>query len=86
MLPETEDIVRVYEPETSRLLAMGHGARGGDHEPIRFHCETGAGMLLAYYFGKGRRQVVIQSGPNEGLPAHMKTRWSNGQREWTFDW
>jgi len=86
MLPDTRDLVRVYEPESSRLLAEGRGARKGQQESIEFCCATGAGALLAYYFGKGRRQVVVQAGPNEGVSAHLKTRWANGHREWTLDW
>jgi len=86
MLPDSQNLMRVYEPEGSRLLAEGHGTRKGQQESIEFSCDTGSGALLAYYFGKGRRQVVVQAGPNEGVSAHLKTRWANGHREWTLDW
>ena len=85
MLPDTAELVRVFEPESSRLLAVGHETC---HEPdsLSFECDSGGGALLAYYFGKGKRSVVMQCGPNEGVTAHLATRWARGHREWTLDW
>ena len=85
MLPEACDLVRVYEPENHRLLATGHGVSGGAY-PLHFECDNGAGALLIYYFGKGKRAVVVQNGPNEGVTARLATRWAKDHREWTLDW
>lgn len=85
MLPEACDLVRVFEPGTSRLLAVGRRTADEDNSQ-HFACDTGTGTLLAYYFGKGKREVLVQSGPNEGVTAHLGTRWARGHREWTLDW
>jgi hypothetical protein len=83
--PKACDLVRVYEPDSHRLLATGHELGGTDHAHA-FACDSGNGALLAYYFGKGKRHVLVQNGPNEGVPAHLATRWRSGHREWTLDW
>lgn len=85
MLPDTCQPVRVFEPESSRLLAVGHET-GGEDDGIRFECDEGAGALLAYYFGKGKRQVLVQNGEAEGVTAHLGTRWWRGHRQWILDW
>ena len=87
MLPEAEakTNIRIFEPDNARLLAIGHGT-AEDDASLNFACDTGSGALLAYYFGKGRRRVVVQSGRNEGVAAHLATRWNKGHREWTVDW
>ncbi len=85
-LPSTDKQLKVFDPETSRLLAVGQecGEAGGGHHS--FSCLHGNGTLLTYYFGKGKHDVVIRSGPNEGIRAHITTCWKQGKREWTFDW
>ena len=85
MLPDTGDLLRVFEPGSSRLLAIGHET-AGEAGSAQFACDEGTGALLAYYFGKGRREVLVQNGPNEGVTAHLGTRWASGHREWILDW
>lgn len=85
-LPSTGQQLEVFDPDSSRLLAVG--VRCGedvDGHP-RFSCSRGNGALLSYYFGKGKREVLVRNGPNEGIHAHLATCWKQGSREWTLDW
>jgi hypothetical protein len=79
--------LELLEPVSARLIAVGHECGEGEAPGCRaFACQQGNGALLAYYFGKGRREVLVRSGPNEGMTAHLSTRWSGGHREWILDW
>ena len=85
MLPEAHSAVRLYDPRSADLLAVGH--KVGEQPFLdRFACDWGNGTLLAYYFGKGKRDVLVRAATNEGATAHLRTRWRGGQREWTLDW
>ena len=85
-MPPSTSRVQVFDPETARLLATGREHRAVDADGFAFECERGNGTLLTYYFGKGKRRVVVRTGPNEGVTASLGTRWVNGHREWTLDW
>ena len=82
MPPEIE----VYDPESACLLATGRTSdcAGSDEHPFR--CLEGNSRLLSYYFARGKRRVMVRLGPNEGITAHLGTRWAGGHREWTLDW
>lgn len=76
----------VVDPDSSRVLAIGHRLEEPEPSPLPFGCLRGNGVLLTYYFAKGKRDVRIQVGENEGIVAHLGTRWRSGHREWTLDW
>ncbi len=78
--------LRVYEPESLQLLATGERLEDSSAEARPFGCVEGNGVLLTYYFAKGKRDVRVQFGENEGVLAHLGTRWRDGHREWTLDW
>lgn len=78
--------VQVFEPETSRLLAGGVECCDRTGLQHAFTCEYGSGALLHYYFSRGGRSVIVQSGEGSGVAAHLDTHWRNGRREWTLDW
>ena len=79
--------IRLFEPESLRLLAVGQEIDEAEAEVLHpFGCLEGNGVLLTYYFGKGKRDVCVQIGENEGVMAHLGTRWRKGHREWTLDW
>lgn len=82
MPPEIE----VYDPESACLLATGRAAECAETEVHPFRCVKGNSVLLSYYFAKGKRQVMVRLGPNEGITAHLGTRWVGGHRQWTLDW
>lgn len=77
--------VLVYDAETAQLLAAGEEAALPGHTHA-FSCIRGNGALLLFYFVKGRRDVLVRLGPNEGVTAQLGTRWRGGRREWTLDW
>lgn len=84
--PDVEGPLRIYHPTSASLIAVGlaRGAPGpGGHA---FACSKGNGALLAYYFGKGGREVLVRHGANEGISAHLDTRWVAGHREWILEW
>ena len=85
-LPSTGEQLQVFDPESSRLLAIVRECRDDADGHHHFSCSRGNGALLTYYFGKGKREVVVRSGPNEGVRAHIATCWKQGAREWTLDW
>lgn len=76
----------VFDPESARLLAVGFECCEDVEGHPRFSCSHGNGTLLAYYFGRGKRDVLVRSGPNEGVHAHLTTSWKHGAREWILDW
>lgn len=82
--------VRVFDPKTSRLIASGEELpepeEPGSNPAHAFWCTEGNGALLVYYFGKCGRDVRVQIGRNEGVLAHLGTRWNGGHREWTLEW
>lgn len=85
MLPDASAF-EVLDPVSYRLLALGHECgepTDGEHS---FSCSHGNGALLTYYFGKGKREVLVRNGPDEGVHALLGTRWARGHREWTLDW
>lgn len=84
-LPDTPRTLEIYDAESSRLLATAReaGKEGGRARVVS--CTKGNGTLLTYYYGRGKRDVVVRSGPNEGMTAHLGTRWRGGHREWTLD-
>ncbi|MGE0599693.1 MAG: hypothetical protein AB7J35_11520 [Dehalococcoidia bacterium] len=88
MLPDAaaSPDIRVFEPDSLRLLATGQHMGPCEAAVHPFGCLEGNGVLLAYYFGKGKRDVCVQIGENEGVMAHLGTRWRAGHREWTLDW
>src|SRR5512139_2487692 len=86
MPPDTSDRLELFDPTSSTLLAMGFPLRqlspsGGD-----FRCLDGGAKLLDFYFLKGKRDVRVRSGANEGLVATLGTRWIDGRRQWTLRW
>lgn len=86
MLPRDGDLaLRIYHPTTAKLIAVGRelSSPGGGHA---IACSKGNGELLTYYFGKGGREVLVRHGADEGITAHLGTRWSSGHREWILDW
>ena len=78
--------VQVFDPDSARFLASGRECCESAGVSHAFTCDRGNGALLAHYFGKGKRRVVVRSGPNEGVTAQLGTRWRAGHREWTLDW
>jgi hypothetical protein len=81
--------VRLFDLESTELLACGHGLDGGSlmkDDQQRFCCTEGNGRLLVYFFGKGKRDVRVQLGQGEGVVAHLGTRWNGSHREWTLEW
>lgn len=76
--------VFVYDPDSFRLLAAGTEEPCADGARA-FSCTNGNGALLAYYFGRGKRLVMVRHGANEGITCHLGTRWCNGRREWLLD-
>ncbi len=86
MLPRRgEDPVRIYDPASARLMAVGV-ERAAPSGGRAFSCSKGNGVLLTYYFGKGRREVLVRHGADEGVSAQLGTRWVAGRREWTLEW
>ena len=85
-LPDTARQVQVFDPESRCLLATGMECGEDNDGHHHFSCARGNGALLTYYFGKGKRDVVVRSGPNEGIRAHLATRWKPEGREWVLDW
>ena len=83
--PDLDRAVDVYDAESSRLLATCSQTAGEGHH-LTFCCEHGNGALLTYYFGKGKREVLVRAGRNEGLAGHLGTHWRAGHREWTVDY
>ena len=83
-LPDKPRTFEIYDAESSRLLATAREAEedGGGHVVA---CTAGNGALLRYYYGRGKRDVIVRSGPNEGMTAHLGTRWRAGHREWTLN-
>lgn len=82
---EVQPPLQIYDPATARLIAIGL-AQGSPGMARCFQCREGNGDLLTYYFGKGKREVLVRHGANEGVTAHLATRWVDGRREWTLDW
>ena len=86
MSPRDEhSAVEVYDAESSRLLATGQEAGVADGHRLTFECLRGNGTLLAYYFGKGKRQVMVRMGRNEGVSGQLSTHWRGRHREWSLD-
>lgn len=83
---EAGEPVRIYDPASARLLAVGRERAANDAAGHPFACATGNGVLLTYYFGKGGREVLVRHGADEGVSAHLGTRWVGGRREWILDW
>jgi hypothetical protein len=77
--------VEVFDAESSLLLATGQEEGEADGHRLTFSCSKGNGTLLAYYFGKGKREVRVRAGRNEGLTGQLSTRWRSGHREWILD-
>ncbi len=82
--------VRVFDPKTSQQIASGEELPDAEAPSASlaraFCCTDGNGALLVYYFGKCGREVQVQIGHNEGVLAHLGTRWNGGHREWTLEW
>jgi|GEM_PF-4403793 len=82
--PDTPRVFQLYDADSTRLLATAREA--GQEGPARVvSCIAGNGALLSYFYGRGKRDVIVRSGPNEGMSAHLGTRWRGGRREWTLD-
>lgn len=83
--PDLPRTFEIYDEGSANLLATARqeDARGGRCRIVS--CIRGNGALLTYYYGKGKRDVVIRTGANEGITAHLGTRWRGGRREWTLD-
>lgn len=86
MSPRDGGNLKVYDPESSRLLATGVSQLEPGMREHPFCCLDGNGTLLVYYFGRGKREVTVQTGPNEGVTARLGTRWVGGRREWILNW
>ncbi len=85
-LRDTGQPIEIYDVDASRLLARAQEAGcDGDDDCRTISCIEGNGTLLTYYFGRGKRDVVVRSGPNEGTTAQLGTRWRAGHREWTLN-
>ena len=78
--------LQVFDPESSCLLATGIECGEDSEGRHQFSFSDGNGALLKYYFGQGKRDVMVRSGPNEGIVAHLVTRWKPGGREWMLEW
>ena len=85
-LPDPAATFEVYDAESFCLLAKCQPAceDKGRHR-LTFSSADGNGALLTYYFGKGKREVVVRSGTNEGMTGQLGTHWRSGHREWTVD-
>lgn len=84
-LPDHPRTFEIYDAESSRLLATAREAAEEEGRVRVVSCTAGNGSLLTYYYGRGKRDVVVRTGPNEGMTAHLGTRWRAGHREWTLD-
>ncbi|MEO8540271.1 MAG: hypothetical protein ABI577_11065 [bacterium] len=76
----------LYDPDSASLLATGMELSEADTTGHCFACIRGNGILLTYYFGKGRRHVMVRHGADEGVTAQLGTRWVAGRREWVLEW
>ena len=83
MSPHDRRPLQIYDPGTATLIAVARGTPG---IAGGFECCEGNGALLAYYFGKGKREVLVRNGANEGVTARLATRWVADHREWILDW
>jgi hypothetical protein len=84
-LPDQPRLFEIYDVDSSSLLATAREAGEAGARGCVLSCIAGNGALLSYYYGRGKRDVVVRSGPNEGMTAHLATRWHAGKREWTLD-
>lgn len=84
--PDGEAPLRIYHPVSAGLIAVGLERTAPGPGGHCFACSKGNGALLAYYFGKGGREVLVRHGANEGISAHLDTRWVAGHREWILEW
>lgn len=75
----------LYDPESAACLGIGETFANSEAESHPFQCLRGNGSLLTYYFGKGKREVVVRSAANEEFTAQLATRWAAGHREWILD-
>lgn len=84
--PDGEEALRIYHPVSAGLIAVGLERTAPGPGGHCFACSKGAGALLAYYFGKGGREVLVRHGADEGISARLDTRWAAGRREWILEW
>jgi hypothetical protein len=71
--------------ETDNVLAVGILSCGMEGRKLVLEeVIAGKGSLLGYYFGRGRRKVVVET-PVFRLRGQLRTQWTNGSRTWTVE-
>ena len=58
--PDGEAPLRIYHPVSAGLIAVGLERTAPGPSGHCFACSKGNGALLAYYFGKGGREVLVR--------------------------
>jgi len=77
----------IFDSTKRELLATATDTlRPGSGPDCRLIDLDGADRLLAYYFGKAQREVLVAGGAGEGITATLETRWAQGHREWKLRW
>lgn len=65
-----------------RQIALAHDLTPLDGSTLVMgRVVEGKGQLLEYYFGEGRKAVVLDLGPSE-MRANLQTRWLGAERQW----
>jgi len=86
-MPHEVSRLSIFDSSKRELLATATDTlRPGSASDCRLIELDGADRLLAYYFGKAQREVLVAGGAGEGITATLETRWAQGHREWKIRW
>jgi hypothetical protein len=74
-------MVRVLADDGRELATATRAKRLNPTTVLIERVDGGKGMLLQYYFGQGRRMIMLDLGGTL-QPARLRTRWLGAAREW----
>ena len=73
--------VVIRDPAGNQIASVQLSPKSDDNAIVVERVMEGRGRLLNYYFGKGMRQVTVESEVFL-LPGVLKTHWAKNERKW----